>query len=342
MIRIAVLGGGRIARLYHLGILARLPGAEVAAVAEPEKSLRSAVARAAPGARLVSDYRETLADDSIDAVVVTLPSGLHAEAASAALAAGKDVYLEKPLATTPAAAVEVVRAWRASGQIAMLGFNQRFHPLVLRARELIRSGALGRVVAARLASGSPGREMPAWKRRRAEGGGALLDLGSHHVDLARFLFNEEVSEVSATTRSVRSEDDMAWMTLTMESGLTVESRASIVSVRENRFEVVGDAGRLIVDRIENRLDFEGIEPPWSRAARLRRELARWPRALGAAFSPLTDPSYARALAAFVEAVERGAPIAPDPADGERSLAVVLAAEAAAREGRRVRVRAPDA
>lgn len=342
MKRIAVLGCGRIARIHHLGILVRIPGVEVAAVADPDDGVRDEAARTAPGARPCADWREVLADDAIDAVVVCLPSGLHGEAADAAFAAGKDVYLEKPIATRLEAAVKVVRAWRSSGRIGMLGFSQRFHPLVQRAREVVRSGALGRVVGARFASGSPARDLPAWKRNRADGGGVLLDLGSHHADLARFLFDDEAHEVGATVGSIRSEDDVAWLTLTMKSGPTIESRVSLATVRENRFEVVGDAGRLVVDRIENRLALHASEPTWGRAPRLRREIVGLPRRFRAALSPLIDVSYERALTAFVDAVERRAPIRPDPCDGERSLAVVLAAEASAREGHRVRVRPPDA
>lgn len=169
----------------------------------------------------------------------------------------------------------------------------------------------------------------------------LLDLGSHHADLARYLLDDEVREVTASVRSIRSEDDVAWMTLTMEGGPVVESRMSLATPRENRFEILGDAGRLVVDRIENRLDAHPLEPPWGRGERLRREVGRTWRGLGGATTRLTDSSYELALSAFVDAVRRRAPRAPDPQDGERSLAVVVAAETAAEEGRRVRVKMPE-
>ena len=221
----------------------------------------------------------------------------------------------------------------------MTGFNQRFHPAVAGAREAIRRGAIGPVIGARMASGSPPRELPPWKRSRATGGGALLDALSHHADLARFLFDDEVRDVSASVRSVRSEDDNAWSTLTMAGGVRVESRVSFTSPQENRFEVTGEEGTLTVDRIEGRLDLDGactLEPQ-SRIAAAVARLRHLPAGLRSALAPPRDPSYRLALSTFVRAVREGSHPKPDIEDGERSLAVVLAAEAAARDGRRVPV-----
>ena len=343
MTRVGVLGCGRIARIHHLPALAREADVELAAVAEEDPAGLTRARSIAPRARPVADWRAVLDDGSIAAVVICLPTGLHAEAARASLEAGKDVYLEKPLATTLADARASVLAWRASGRIGMLGFNQRFHPLVRAAREAVREGRIGRLIAARMSSLSPPRELPPWKRRRAEGGGALLDLASHQADLARFLFAEEVCEVSASVRSVRTEDDDASVTMTMASGLRVDCHASFATVRENRFEVLGEAGRIVVDRVADRMRVDPVEPPWGRAARLARaarRVAEAPRGIRAAFAPPRDPSYRLALAAFIRATRDRSHPAPDFDDGERSLAVVVAAETAARDGRRTPVGSP--
>lgn len=340
MTRVGVLGCGRIAHIHHLPILAREAGVELAALAEEDPAALTRARAIAPRARPVSDWRAVLDDPSIAAVVICLPTGLHAEAARASFAVGKDVYLEKPLATTLAEGRDAVLAWRSSGRIGMLGFNQRFHPLVRAAREAVREGRIGRAVAARVSSLSPPRELPAWKTRRAEGGGALLDLASHQADLARFLFGEEVSEVSASVRSVRSEDDDVSVTMTMESGLRVDCHASFATVRENRFEVLGEAGRIVVDRVAGRMRFDPVEPPRGRTERLARaarRVAGAPRAVRAALGPPRDPSYRLALAAFVRATRDRARPSPDFDDGARSLAVVVAARTAALEGRRTPV-----
>jgi predicted dehydrogenase len=336
MTRIGLLGCGRISRIHHLPMLVREAGVELAVLADGDPAALDHARAAAPLVRRVPDWRPALDDDSIAAVVICLPTGLHAEAARAAFEAGKDVYLEKPLATTLADAREVVAAWRASGRIGMLGFNHRYHPLVLGARAAVRAGRIGRPIAARMSSLSPPRELPPWKRRREEGGGALLDLGSHQADLARFLFGEEVREVSATLRSVRTEDDDASITMTLASGLRVDARASFATVRENRFEILGDAGRIVVDRVAGRMRIDPLEPPAGRLARLleaARGIASAPRMVRSFLAPAQDPSYRGALSAFVRATRERSHPSPDLDDGERSLAVVLAAEIAARERR---------
>jgi predicted dehydrogenase len=340
MTRIGILGCGRLARIYHLPILARSGDSELRAVAEPDEELRREAQRVVPAARAYTDWRSVLEDEAVDAVVICLPTGLHGEAARSAFKAGTHVFLEKPIATTLEAARDVVAAWRSSGRIGMMGFNQRFHPVVARAREAIREGRIGHVVGARVVSGAPPRELPAWKKRRAEGGGVLLDAFSHHADLARFLFDDEVRDVGASVSSIRTEDDNAWATMTMESGVRIESRSSFTSAHENRFEVMGEAGGFSVDRIEGRMRFHSMDAAWGRAARLRREIGRLaevPRGVRAVLKPPRDPSYEIALSAFLGAVRKRTPRAPDPRDGERSLAVVLAAETSAKEGRRVTV-----
>jgi predicted dehydrogenase len=340
MTRVGLLGCGRIARIHHLPILIREAGVELAALADGDPAALARARASAPRARDVSDWRAVLDDDSIAAVVVCLPTGLHAEAARASFEAGKDVYLEKPLATTLADARDAVAAWRASGRIGMLGFNHRFHPLVLEARSAVRKGWIGQPVVARMSSLSPPRELPAWKRRREEGGGALLDLGSHQADLARFLFGEEVREVSALVRSIRTEDDDASITMTMASGLPIESHVSFATMRENRFEILGEEGRIEVDRVAGRMSLDPLDPPAGRVARLLRAaqgVAEVPRAVRSILAPPRDPSYRNALSAFVSATRERSRPSPDLDDGERSLAVVLAAETAAREGRRMPV-----
>lgn len=342
-LRVGLLGCGRIARIHHIPILARTPGVELAALADPDPGRLAAARAEAGGARGFSDWRAVLDDGSIDAVVICLPTALHADAARAAFEAGKDVYLEKPLATTLADAREAVRAWRANGRIGMLGFNQRHHPLVVEARARIREGRIGRPLSARASSLSPRRDLPEWKRRRAEGGGALLDLASHHADLARFLFADEVGQVSASVRSIFSEDDDASITMTLASGLCMESRVSFATVGENRFEVLGDEGRIVVDRLAGRIRVDSLDAPSGTAARALRAATRvaWvPRAVRSILSPAADPSYRNALSTFARAARDRTSPSPDIADGERSLAIVLTAEIAARDGRRLSVDAP--
>jgi predicted dehydrogenase len=335
-LRVGLLGCGRIARLSHLPALARLPGVEVTAIAEADSGNREACRSLAPGAVRYEDYRELIAARPLDAVVVCLPPALHADAAIAAFERGLHVYLEKPLATTLADGQRIVRAWRGAGTTGWVGFNFRFHPLAVKLRAAIAGGAVGDPLGARTAFCAAGRELPAWKRRRASGGGALLDLASHQFDLLAYVLGQELVEVSAVLGSRVSEEDTALTQLRFSGGALASVFTALSAVEEHAMEVIGPAGRLSFDRYHaSRLRLSPARRDFGGAARLRAAgavLAGWPRALRDALSPPRERSFALALAAFVQAA-RGEPVAGPGLDlGLNSLAGVLAAEQAARSG----------
>src|SRR5690606_31651972 len=95
-LQIGLVGCGRIAQMVHLRVLSAMPGVRLAAVAEADADRLAEAQKHAPQARAYHDYHELLADDAVQAVVICLPTGMHAVAAVAAFAAGKHVYLEKP------------------------------------------------------------------------------------------------------------------------------------------------------------------------------------------------------------------------------------------------------
>jgi predicted dehydrogenase len=341
-LRVGVVGCGRVARVAHLPALARAKDVEVVALADGDGESLRAAARHAPRAALHADWRGLVESSGAEAVVVCLPNALHAEAACAAFARGMHVYLEKPVATNLADARAVADAWRRAGTVGMIGFNYRFNKLYAAARRHVRSGRLGELVAARTVFSTASGDAPGWKSARASGGGALLDLGSHHVDLVRFIFAREVREVSADVWSRRGEDDCATLRLRLDGGLTVQSFFSTSAVEEDRLEIYGDAGKLGVDRYRS-LDVPVIEPTLggARVKQLRRALGSLRHGaylLEKLRAPAGEPSFTKALAAFVAAAregDRGAK--PDIEDGSRSLAVVVAAEESARTRRVVAV-----
>jgi predicted dehydrogenase len=344
-VRIGILGCGRIVHLVHLGVLTRLPGLEVAALAEPDAAQRTTAARRVPAAVACEDYRDVLAMPDIDAVMICLPNGLHAEAAVAALKRGKHVYLEKPMATSLDEAGCVLDAWVDSSLVGMMGYNMRFNPLYMALQDVIRSGRLGEIVAVQSVFSGARRTLPDWRRARRSGGGALLDRASHHLDLIHFLFGAPVGEVAARVWSRCSEEDSAVLQLRLEGGPSVQSFFSMAAVEEDQFEVYGDAGKAAVDRY-NGLDVEVSgairrHPRLERIVRGVRALWPGPRLLKKLRAPDYEPSYLSALGAFVAAVRSGRPASPDFHDGYRSLAVIEAAERSARTGRAVLLEARD-
>lgn len=339
MIRIGVAGCGVIARQVHLPLLRHRTDARVTAVADADPARLDAACRVAPRARPHPDLASLL-EDAVDAVVVCLPTGLHAPAAEAVLAAGKHLYLEKPLAPTLAEGSRVLNAWSTSDRVAMMGFNCRFNPLYQRLRSLLAAGRAGTPVYVRTVFATAPGQVADWKRSRATGGGALLDLASHHVDLLRFLFAREVARVTATILSRHTEDDTALLEIELENGPRAHLFVSLAASELEQVEVHGERARLSVSRFtsldvavtENPTNFFGTLEQMARSAGALRNLGS---AIRARRAPLREPGYALALDQFIGAVhqgERKATPAPDLADGYACLAVIDAAERSSRTG----------
>jgi myo-inositol 2-dehydrogenase / D-chiro-inositol 1-dehydrogenase len=339
---VGVIGCGAIARLAHLPVLASLGDARVVAVADADPGRLAAARAQAPGAQGFASPEELLARSDAAAVVIAVPTSHHAACATAAFASGRHVYLEKPLATSVAEARGVVGAWRQAGTVGAIGFNYRQNPLYAAAAAQVRAGAIGEPIAIRAAFSTTATHADgAWRTQRATGGGVLLDLASHHVDLVRHVTGREVERVSAEVRSHRTEHDTAALLLALTGGLTAQLLVSLASVEEDRFEVYGTAGKLVVDRYRA-LDV-GIEPvsavrsPADRLQRLARRVRAMPYALTKLRSVGHEPSFRLAMKAFVAAARDGRAMSPDLSDGLASVAVIEAAERSAAEGRPIAV-----
>ena len=342
-LRVGLVGAGRIVRLVHLDVLAGMRWSRLVAVADPDPEAQAAVRARVPDAAVLGDWRDLVARPDVDAVVVALPSAHHTDAAVAALGAGKHVYVEKPLATRAEDADRIVAAWRAAGTTGMTGFAFRFAEPYLRLRDALERGRAGRVSALRTTFCSAPRELAGWKRSRATGGGALLDLASHSVDTVRMLTGGEVAAVTCALASVRSEDDTATLVLEVTGGvagerLLVSCLVSASAPQADRVEVLGERGGLVADRTAQTLTAVPLAPAPTRPERVRagvRELLHAPWDVKARVLPAPEPAFATALRAFRTAALRGWPATPDLEDGRRCLQVVLAAEESAATGRRV-------
>jgi predicted dehydrogenase len=338
-IRIGLIGCGSIAYWSHLRTLQQLNGVTLAAAADPDPAARARAASMVRGPIHEQLSDRLLAD--LDAVVICAPNRFHAELTIAAARAGTHVYVEKPLATTASDARTVVDVVSQTNVVATVGFNYRHHPAHQRARALIRNGRIGeiRAVQSAFCELSAPETMPDWKRQRASGGGALLDLASHHVDLIRWYLDDEVGTVDARISSTRTEHDGAALLLTTGRGVQAQIYVSFCAGPADFVEFIGDRGTIRVDRHRvmprvrvARLPRYGVRSAWSLPG--AGDAAMWARRL---VQPSYQPSYGRALHAFVQRIGgHDAPMA-SVKDGERSLAVVLAAEESARRNAPVAV-----
>jgi len=202
--------------------------------------------------------------DEVNIVDCSSPNYLHYPHVMEAIAAGKHVYCEKPLALNATEARQLFQAARQAGVQVGMTFNYRFVPAVQRARQLIEAGRLGQIYSFRtdyLHTGYQDANKPmGWKLRREQaGGGALVDLGSHLIDLIRFLLGD-FEAVRAETRTFITErpvsrgaaekeavtvDDVAWVQARLRSGVTgtlEASRFATGRVDDLRFEIHGERG----------------------------------------------------------------------------------------------------
>jgi predicted dehydrogenase len=333
-LKIALFGCGSIARLVHLNILRRLPEVTVVALAEPDLQRQAEARLRVPQAEIFADYQELLEKVAVDAVVICLPNALHAEATLAVLQRGKPLYLEKPLATTLEDARRVLAAWRQAGVVGMIGLNLRFHPLFHTIKQHLQADRLGPLLGVRSTRSTAPYPLPAWKLDRRSGGGVLLDLASHHIDLVHFLFASPIREVYADIRSRQSEDDSAMLQLRLANGLPIQAFFALNTVEEDRWEIHGQAGKLQIDRYAS-TEVEILEPASAQSSlafiqRGWRMLAQSPSRLRRLLTPPQEPSYRAALTHFIDAVRAKRPVPPDLWDAYRSLAVIAAAEESAR------------
>ena len=196
--RLGFLGVGWIGR-HRMNAIVEAGAAEVAVISDPSPEMAAEARKLAPGAKLVSSLGEIL-DASVDGVVIATPSALHAEQSIRALERGAAVFCQKPLGRTAAEARAVVDAARAADRLLCVDLSYRFTEGMRRIREVVRSGELGRVFAVDLVfHNAYGPDKPWFYDPALSGGGCVMDLGVHLVDLALWTLDfPEVAEVSAT------------------------------------------------------------------------------------------------------------------------------------------------
>jgi predicted dehydrogenase len=190
VIRVALLGSG-YAQEFHARAVHEHPSAELVAVANWREQSATALAERYAIPRVTTDWNEIVEATDVDAAVVATPNALHAPQSVALLRAGKHVIVEKPMATSVAECDEMIEVSRASGALLMVAHCWRFRDEVLAMRERVASGELGEVVKTRGYGAHATWGPEGWFVDPAlAGGGALVDMGVHAIDTARFLLGD--------------------------------------------------------------------------------------------------------------------------------------------------------
>jgi predicted dehydrogenase len=233
-------------------------------LADAGDDLAARAARELGFARGTGDWQALVADDAVDVVSITAPNVLHAPIAHAAIKAGKTVYCEKPLSTTAVLALEMTEAAEAAGVVTLVGFNFLRNPMIKLAREIVESGEIGEI------TGFRGRhaenymadsETPHSFRTDPQGGGALADIGSHIISMARYLLGP-MAQVQADCRTLHATrpaspgasdrapvevDDMTHALVRFESGVSGSLEANWAATARTMdlsWEITGTKGAL--------------------------------------------------------------------------------------------------
>ena len=192
-LRIGIIGCGGIANYKHMPSLKALGDVEMAAFCDiiEERAEKARREFGAPDAKTYLDYRELLQDHSIDVVHVLTPNRSHAEISIAALDAGKHVMCEKPMAKSATDARRMVEAAKRSGKKLTIGYQNRYKPGSIYLKKLITRGDLGDIYFVK-ALAVRRRGTPNWGvflNEHEQGGGSLIDIGTHSLDLALYLMD---------------------------------------------------------------------------------------------------------------------------------------------------------
>ncbi|AMR06221.1 dehydrogenase (plasmid) [Bacillus thuringiensis] len=256
ILKVGIIGCGSIAQHRHLPEYEANPYVQIVAVCDSNKKRAKEIANNY-GVNMYTDYNELINCEELDAVSVCTPNHLHASISIAALQAGIHVLCEKPMATSKADAEMMIGAAEKSGKKLMIGHNQRFVASHQKAKQLIKSGAIGKIYSFRTAFGHSGPEnwsvdgKESWFFKKEEAFlGAMGDLGVHKADLIRYILNEEITEVGAfvetSAKTFSNVDDCAVCILKSESGIigTLAASWSYVSKEDNSTIIYGEKATL--------------------------------------------------------------------------------------------------
>lgn len=306
-----------------------------------------------------TDWHDIISDPTIDAVHICTPNGEHEAMVTAALAAGKHVYVDKPLGRSGEETARMARAEAESDLTCQVAFNNRFFPSVMRARQLIDEGTLGDILCFRghyLHSGNIDPNRPyAWRfSKEAAGGGVILDLGSHLLDMIDCLIGAPEA-VQCTTRVLHprrkdaagvehdiTAEDYAVMTLRMPGGILGTAEVSKIAAGAQdgiHLEIHGTRGALVLSMDDaDTLRFYDATAPESpmggtRGYTVIHTGGRY-EAPGGSFPPGRSATgwlrgHAHCVYTFYDALYRGVPGRPSLADAHRVQLALDAAYASA-------------
>lgn len=310
-LKIGIIGCGGIAET-HINGYARNSNVELVAFCDVEEDNAQQKASEFKG-KSYTNYKKMLEEEGLDGISICTPPFTHKEIAIEALNKGVNVLCEKPLALSTNEAEEMVEAARNSEVLLMTAFKFRFFDEVLRAKQLISQGKIGKILMFRNMFGGAVDMSKRWfSKREISGGGVLMDNGVHAVDLFRFLFGE-VKNVSARVATFIQNievEDTARVLVEMENGAlgTIDLSWSIPIPQDFYLEIYGSEGSIMIGLNNLRYKTQKTKK-WVEVKKNKESL---------------DP-FGKEVNHFIECIQgKESPIV-DGVDGLRALEVIEAA-----------------
>ncbi len=332
-----IVGAGKIAESQMAPAIAAAPGHELAAVSRRELDAAQRFGERHGARRAYDSVEALLDDDEVNAMYVATPPHLHARETVLAAEAGKHVLCEKPMAMTTAEAREMIEACSANGVLLTVCHYQRFNARHQRIKRLVEAGAIGQVTAARINFSDRFPPQPGvWHHKpEVSGGGPLMDLGIHCIDLLRYLCGPAASVVALLETLVDDSpvDDTATVLMRLASGAQAVvtshwTTANHEPERTNGLEIWGTDGSITAAPISAK----------DSAGTLQVSTADGIRDY--AVEPGGPRPHVALLEAFGEAVDGKGPNPIPGEEGLAGLAVVEAAYESARSGNSVALQDP--
>ncbi|MCX7842515.1 MAG: Gfo/Idh/MocA family oxidoreductase [Clostridia bacterium] len=266
-VRWGVIGAGGIADRRTIPGIIKANNAELVAVMEVTKETAEKIRDKYNAIYSYDNEDDLLANSSVDAVYISSPVSFHKEQALKAAKAKKHILLEKPMALTAEDSQEIVEVCQKNGVLLAVGFMMRFHSIHQKIKKLIQDGSLGQIVfcRAQLTCWYPEIE-GAWRQKKAtSGGGALMDLGVHCIDLLQYLLNSKTSRIASFSGTkvfnYEIEDSSSTM-LEMENGTHcfIDAYFNIPDeAAKCRLEIYGTKGSALAENTISQVDNGTLE-----------------------------------------------------------------------------------
>ena len=258
LIRVGVIGTGAMGQ-NHVRIYTEMEGVELAGISDVDQKRVEAMATQFK-TKAFTDYKKMLAE-GLDAVSVVVPTKLHKQVVLDALDAGMHVLVEKPIADTTENADLMIAAAKKAGKILMVGHIERFNPAVIKLKEIINSGTLGKIV-----SISTKRVGPYNPRIRDVG--VILDIGVHDIDVISYLYGKKINSVYAIAGAdIHSFEDHASIILRMDHNFAgVVETNWLTPHKVRQLTAIGVKGVAYLDYINQTVQLHDNE--WIRKAKV--------------------------------------------------------------------------